>query len=350
MEHLALKAGPIARKILIERGLQPRDVRVMPSAASGPKWLILYHLNRFLFTQWLPDDHPLHLIGSSAGAWQMTCGAHLDPGAAFDRLLKEYTEQTYPQMPTPDEISTKVKKIIADVLGTEGMEGILNNKMRNLNIVTNRSFFEVVHEKSIRQFIVVLLQNLISRKRMNRYLERNVFSSQGPPPLDLARDIITTTQYHPLTVDNGLSVITASGSIPTVISPQIGITGEGHQHWDGALTDYHFGVPWKLNDGIILYTHYQPRIVPGWLDKYVPWRKFPKEWLDRMVMFYPTKSFVEALPNKVIPNRKDFKIYFQKDDIRIKNWYEAVELSKGLLFDFKQYIRKPIPEELIGKF
>lgn len=347
MEHLAIKAGSTARRILLERGLNPKDIRLMPSAASGPKWIILYHLNRFLFSNWLPADHPIHLIGSSAGAWQMTCAAQQDPGPAFDRLLKAYTEQTYPQIPTPQEISDKIKDIVSITLGDDGIESILSNFNRNLSVVTNRSLFEVVYEKSKRQFLYVFLHNLLSRKRINRFMERNVFSSQGPPPFDLKRDDITTTRYHQLTNENALSVITASGSIPTVINPQIGLTGDGHQHWDGALTDYHFGVPWDLKDGIILYTHYQPRIVPGWLDKYTPWRNMPKEWTDRLVLLYPTKSFIEAMPNKSIPNRTDFKTYFQKDDLRIKNWYEAAELGKGLLYDFKQLIRKPISEEVV---
>jgi len=350
MEHLAIKAGPIARKILIEKGLRPRDVRIMPSAASGPKWIVLYHLNRFLFSHWFPKDHPLDLIGASAGAWQMACAAQQDPGAAYDRFLKEYTEQTYPTMPTPEEVSVKIMGILTRILGENGIADILNNHSKNLSIVTNRSLFEVVPKKAFRQFFFVWLHNLISRKRINRFMERNVFSSQNQPPLDLERDFITTTQYHQLTSDNALAVIAASGSIPTVISPQVGLTGVGHQHWDGAVTDYHFGVPWQLDDGIILYSHYQKRIIPGWFDKHVSWRSFPKQWTDRLVMLHPTSSFVQALPNKTIPNRKDFKTYFQKDDIRIKNWYEAAEMGKGLLFDFKQYIGKPIPEELIGSF
>lgn len=350
MEHLAIKAGPTARRILLERGLNPRDIRLMPSAASGPKWIILYHLNRFLFSNWLPTDHSLHLIGSSAGAWQMTCAAQQEPGPAFDRLLKAYTEQTYPDIPTPQEITEKVIGILKTMLGEDGLSSVLANTNRKLSVVTNRSLFEVVEDKAKRQFLKVFLHNLFSRKRMNRFMERNVFSSQGPPPFDLDKDIITTTQYRQLTAENGLSAITASGSIPTVLSPQLGLTGDGHQHWDGALTDYHFGVPWDLEDGIILYTHYLPRIIPGWLDKYTPWRNMPKEWTDRLVLLYPTKSFVEALPNKSIPNRTDFKTYFQKDSERIENWYEAAELGKGLLYDFKQLISKPISEDLLKPF
>ncbi len=350
MEHLAIKAGATARRILLERGLNPTDVRVLPSAASGPKWIVLYHLNRFLHAQWFPKDHPLELIGSSAGAWQMACAAQPDPGPAFDRLLKEYIEQTYPQIPTQQEVSDTCKGIIAALLGKDGTEAILNNTNRNLSVVTNRTLFEVIPEKTKRQFANVFLQNFISRKRLNRCIERNIFSTQGKPPIDLDRDVITTTRFNALTRENALSAITASGAIPTVMNPQVGITGDGHKHWDGALTDYHFGVPWKLEDGIILYTHYQSRIVPGWFDKHFPWRNAPREWMDRLVLLHPTKAFVEALPTKAIPNRKDFKTFFQRDAIRIKNWYASAELGKGLLYDFKQYIKQPIPEERVEIF
>lgn len=350
MEHLAIKAGSTARQILMERGLRPKDVRVLPSAASGPKWIVLYHLNRFLFTNWFPDDHPLHLIGASAGAWQMACAAQPDPGSAFDRMFTAYIEQSYPQMPSQQEVSDKCMGIVKTILGKEGAEAILKNINRNLSVVTNRTLFDVVPKKVKRQFIKVFFHNLLSRKRVNKFIERNIFSTQENPPLDLDRDIITTTKLNQLTSENAVPAITASGAIPTLMNPQVGLTGNDHLHWDGAFTDYHFGVPWKLEDGIILFSHYSKRIIPGWFDKYLSWRNPPKEWLDRLVLLYPTQSFVDALPNKKIPDRKDFETFFQKDDVRIQHWYNAAELGKGLLFDFKQYLGRPIPKELIKSF
>ena len=49
MQALRLYAGPTAFKHLQRNGLQPHDVRVIPTAAGGPKGLVLGRLDRFLF-------------------------------------------------------------------------------------------------------------------------------------------------------------------------------------------------------------------------------------------------------------------------------------------------------------
>ena len=47
-----------------------------------------------------------------------------------------------------------------------------------------------------------------------------------------------------------------------------------------------------------------------------------------VVMLAPTKQFVQGLPNGKIPDRDDFKIYFQKDRERFAVWDQVVEACR----------------------
>ena len=101
---LRVLAGPVARRILQERGWRPGDVRVMPAAAGGPKGLVLGPLDQFVFGHWLPrSTQVVHLLGASIGAWRMAtaCVAHRpsEAVAEFQRLAEEYIHQQYESAP-----------------------------------------------------------------------------------------------------------------------------------------------------------------------------------------------------------------------------------------------------------
>ena len=80
-------------------------------------------------------------------------------------------------------------------------------------------------------------------------------------------------------------------------------------YWDGGLIDYHLHLPWPRFDGLVLYPHFTDRIVPGWLDKALPWRKARAEWLDNVVLVSPSREYLARLPHGKLPDRSDFKRY-----------------------------------------
>ena len=76
LRHLSIMAGPAARSILAERGLNARDVSWLVGASGGPKWFVLYGLDQYLAGDFFRHkQEPLRLLGSSAGAWRMACYA-----------------------------------------------------------------------------------------------------------------------------------------------------------------------------------------------------------------------------------------------------------------------------------
>ena len=62
---------------------------------------------------------------------------------------------------------------------------------------------------------------------------------------------------------------------------------------DGGILDYHFDLPVLRNgdnaDGLILFPHYTNRIIPGWFDKRLPWRRPREANVERMLMVSPSK-------------------------------------------------------------
>lgn len=329
----------------MERGLRPEDVRVIPAAAGGPKWMTLYPLYRFIFGEWLNQSHQMiELIGASAGAWSMACAAQPKPLEAFEKYLKGYAEQKYPEAPTPKEISEKCNGIIAGLLGTRGIENILNPDRFNLNVITSPSRFLFKPKQLKRKLLTAALWNLVSRKNLGNYFERNIFSASLT---ELVAIDEIPTEIVQLTTENIRNALLASGAIPTIIDP---ITIENKIHWDGGITDYHLDIKYNLQDGIVLYPHFHKEIIPGWLDKYLKLRSANPSNHDRTVMIYPSDAFIKSLPTQKIPTRDEFKTYFQKDDERIKLWYEIIERCQELADDFYDLINSPIKSEIIEDF
>ncbi len=350
MKSLTVKAGPTAKKILLERGFQSEDVRIIPAAASGPKSLVMYELDKYLFGSWLKDaKQTIHLIGASAGAWRMACAAQNNPITALDKLHKYYIEQTYPDFPTPQEVSEKSAVIIRQLLGTSGVTEIMENSRRILHVITNRATFDTSPKYLKMKLITLALKDMFSNSALSQYFERNIFSSHPHSILNTEVDVRKTKSF-PLTKNNLLAALRGSGAIPTIISPIKGITGTQDEHFDGGITDYHLDLPWNLDSGLVIYPHHHHKIIPTWLDKFPPKRKAHAKWLDRLVLLHPSKEFIAALPNQRIPSRKDFKQYFKKDNQRIEVWRMASEQCRQLALEFHEYVENGIPEKHILAF
>ena len=56
IENLVFLAGRKAYTIIKEKGLHPEMVKVIAGAAGGPKWLVLNHLDRYIFSTWLKTE------------------------------------------------------------------------------------------------------------------------------------------------------------------------------------------------------------------------------------------------------------------------------------------------------
>lgn len=336
--NLNFFAGQKALSIIREKGLRPEDVNVVAGAAGRPKWLILGHLDRAIFSSWFRGRRkPLFLVGASSGAWRFCAAAQADPQTAIDRLEEAYIHQQYEERPGPREVSAEAGRILAHVLGKGGGREILGHPYLRLNIMTVLSRGPVASDRPpILGFGLAgaALCNLIHRRGIRFFFNRGLFyDSRNLPPFFGMNEF----PIRKIELDSGniKGALLASGSIPWVMSGVRDIPGAPKGVYrDGALIDYHLDLPYSNVDGIILFPHFSERIIPGWLDKKLPWRKPSPRNLENMLLVAPSPSFIDRLPHGKIPDRNDFYRFAGQDRRRIEYWQAAVEESKVLADEF----------------
>lgn len=349
MNALHIHAGPAARRHIEQHGLSPRDIRLIPAAAGGPKGLILTHLDRQLFGDWFAGtDHPMHLVGASIGAWRMATAMMPSPADAFARLAHDYIHQDYEpepgrKMPTPERISEGFGRALDLFFGND-TASILAHPNWRLHVVTSSGRQLLRAGTRVRTpvgFAGLVLGNALSRRSVGAFLARNVFSSPGEALPVALRDL--PTARWDLTAENFKPAMQASCSIPFLLDAVRDIPGAAKgAHWDGGLVDYHFHWNYaSMGEGLVLYPHFQQAIVPGWLDKAFKRRHQPTPGLDNLILLVPNPAWVAKLPGGKLPDRNDFtELDFAP---RVRQWTAAVAESERLAQEWHDWLSRGCP-------
>ena len=327
---LDIFAGSDALTEIREAGLQPARVRAIVGASGGPKWLVLRGLDQVLFPWLLSGARaPLHALGSSIGSWRLVALASSDPLAALERFERAYAfEQRYDGRPSAAEVSREGARILDVLLGPEGVAPIVAHPTVRLHIVTTR-FRHLGALEGRRQWLglgLAALLNAVSRPALRLSIERVVFDA-GADPGPFAPWNHLPTRHVPLTLENAYSALCASAAIPGVMQGVRTPSGapEG-TYRDGGVADYHFGSEVDVKDGLTLYPHFYPHLVPGYFDKSLRWRR--TRGLRRTVLIAPSAEFVASLPGSKIPDRDDFIRLPEAERLRI--WGIVLERSREL--------------------
>ncbi|RYZ38670.1 MAG: patatin-like phospholipase family protein [Myxococcaceae bacterium] len=340
-QSLTLLAGPDALRILRERGLRAEDVDILPGASGGPKWLALEGIDRVLFGELLQQSRtrPLHLIGSSIGSWRLACLAQKDPVAALKRFAEAYLDQRYPPKPPPSLVSETSAQVLGALLGPDGAEEILTHPWARLHVVTTRCKGLLAVEQSGAQlagFVLGALANAVSRRTLGLQMQRVLFHTAGDTsPFAGLKDLPSVNRV--LTRDNLRPALLASGSIPLVIAGVHDIPGAPPGTYrDGGVVDYHLDVDYGAGDGLVLYPHFYPYVVPGWFDKSLKWRRAGPLNFRRALIIAPSPAHLERLPGKRIPDRVDFTR--MKDDERIRAWKQVLTEGERMGDELRELI------------
>ncbi|MFW6334750.1 MAG: patatin-like phospholipase family protein, partial [Desulfosalsimonas sp.] len=182
------------------------------------------------------------------------------------------------------------------------------------------------------------LANGVSRRALGLFFERALFyDPRDVPPFFGMRGF--PIKRIPLDAENTKPALLASGSIPMLMSAIRDIPGApSGAYRDGGIIDYHMNIPFSENSrrhkGIVLFPHYCEQVVPGWLDKQVPWRKPDLRAMGNVLMLAPAREFLKSLPLGKIPDRKDFYEFAGRDAERMGYWRKVVERSRELAEDF----------------
>ena len=338
--------GAEAARQIARDGWTPELFSLLLGASGGPKWFILGHLDRLLFGDFLQrSDQPLSLLGSSIGSWRHACLAMSDPVAAVDRMEAAYLYQNYASAkPSAAEISSTSLKILQTILGESGANALSNHPRLRTHIVTARGRGPSGSASAALLATgmgAAALGNTLSRKLLKYHFQRIVFhSGHHPEPMFTLQDF--GTGYTRLRKDSVIRALHASGAIPFLLSGERDIPGApAGQYWDGGIIDYHFDLNQYCGDGLILYPHFSATVIPGWFDKFLPWRKGAIGEAEKLVLLCPGEGFVKNLPHGKIPDRSDFTAMGFEE--RIRYWEQCITQSAALAEEFSTLLQGSDP-------
>lgn len=336
MKALRLIAGKTARARIEDRGLTPDLVRMVVGASGGPKWLILRGLDQFVFGEWLTGaTRPIDMVGSSIGAWRMTLASHPEPGRMFRTFEDAYFRYRKEDGASPEAVTKASYRILNRIMGPDVCDEIVTNSQRNLNIVAVRCLGAAASQSRFFEGAGILgaaAANAISRPLLKNFFQRAVFHS-GPDVACSAAWADFDRIDVPLAAGALHDALMASGSIPFVVDAVRDIMGAPKGVYrDGGVIDYHFEVPWRYDDGIVLYPHFYGHLVPGWFDKSRQSRWVKGDVLAQQLILAPSDEFVATLPYARIPDRKNF--IEMEDSERLPYWRQVVDMSYRLAEEF----------------
>ena len=350
--NLVFLAGKKAFSKIREEGLKPEMVKVIAGAAGGPKWLVLNHLDRVIFSSWLKKrEQPLFLLGSSIGAWRFAAASQNNHKKAIDRFETEYLDQHYSSNPGPAEVTRETIRIMDGFIDDSKINEILQHPYMRLNIMAVRSKWAVASDRKMFLALGLLASvffNTLRRSSLRFFFERALFYDERTIPPFWKMDGFPIRKI-PVKANNIRKALLASGSIPIIMS---GVDNIAHApkgtYRDGGIIDYHMDIPFLGDDkGIVLFPHYTDRIIPGWLDKKLSWRKPSSSNMDNVLLVAPSGKFIDRLPDKKLPDRNDFWRFNGQDAKRIACWNKVIKKSERLGHEFLEAVETGKIRELI---
>ena len=333
---LSFRAGPGALQAIRKDGFSPEMVGTMAGASGGAKWLVLSKLDRVVAKTLIPRlTGPVYLIGSSIGAWRFACYAQGRPLEAIARFEQAYLDQTYSDDPDRDEITAKSREILRYVLGESGTSEILSHPVFRTNVMTVRSRHVTASETPailVPGLLAAATLNAVSRRTLGMFFDRVLFydARDVPPFFDASGFPLSRVELSEANLEDA---VVATGSIPMVLSGVRDIAGAPPGVYrDGGVIDYHLDLPHSAPERLTLYLHFIDRIVPGWFDKNLSWRRPDPSHVDRTILVSPSQEFVSRLPYSKIPDRRDF-VNFSPEE-RVRAWRTVVAMCDELADEF----------------
>lgn len=314
-------------------------IEVVAGAAGGPKWLILYHLDNFIFSSWITRRiRPLFLIGSSIGAWRFAAVSQKDPICALNKLKDAYIHQIYLKKPTASEVTQESILIMNAFLDDSGIQEILNHPYIRINLMAvhcnqfTAPDFAAILAPAI---VTSAFMNLIDRRFLRYFYKRALFFHPKTIPPFMGMDQFPIIKI-PLDHKNFRDALLASGSIPLVMRGVKNIHGAPPGVYrDGGIIDYHLDIPFMdRKDKIVLYPHYTNRIIPGWFDKKLFHRKPNPADMTSVLMVSPSQKLISELPFGKISDRHDFLLFKGKDKERIAYWKKVTDMGRYMAEEF----------------
>lgn len=353
MANLNFLAGTKALERIRRGGLRPDAVRVVAGAAGAAKWLVLSQLDRIIFGQFFRGRRePLILLGSSIGAWRFAAASQTDPVSGISRFEEAYIQQCYERKPSASQVSSKSYSILNEFLPINGPSEVMTHPFHRLSLLAVRSRWPTASDRKLPLCFGLAgagAGNVLSAGFLRLFFERTLFYDPRTPPPFLQAEAFAS-QSVSLSPQNLRQALMASGSIPLVMSGVKDIAGTSPGVYrDGGIMDYHLNVPFLPTDEekIVLFPHFDERLVPGWFDKHLPWRRPNPDRMSQVLLLAPSREFIARLPFGKIPDRNDFLRFQGRDEERFRYWRQVVRECQRLADEFHEVIEKGLIAERV---
>jgi len=364
---LEIYAGKNALKTIQEHGFKQELFTNFLGASGGPKWFTLFGLDKYLFGDFFKGrSTELNIIGSSAGAFRAACFTQNDPVAAISQLADKYTHTIYTNKSNAADISQSAVDMLEHLLDEQGINQIMHNKIFKAHFIVAKSKGLTSYENKLVQgcgLLASILLNKVNRRLLSCQYERYVYRPISSK-VKISDPYHFNTHYIDFTKENISNALLASGSIPLVMAgiKDIANSPKG-TYRDGGIIDYHFDFSLtqdsrlqnslvkssiikssiiKSNDtninetvGLTLYPHFNAAPKAGWFDKNSS-RKVLNENYENTVLLVPSARFIDSLPFKKIPDRKDFKNL--STETRINYWLTVLSQTDQLADSLNELI------------
>ncbi|HSG90454.1 MAG TPA: hypothetical protein VLA56_14660, partial [Pseudomonadales bacterium] len=306
-------AGRNVRAHVAREGFDLADFPTLLGAAGGPKWLVLYGLDRVLAPRVKAAaraaSRPVDLIGASIGAWRFAAWLQDDPAAALDRLFDAYTDPRFFDGSVADfdgigfdgiGFDALFRHYIDALLGAHGSDELFACDVARLHMVVSL-FPESIWPVALRLGLAAL-RNGFGRDRFLRSSPRRVLCSTAPLPDSIGRAWPHASLE--LTRARLVDALRATAAVPGMIAPVAGLDprGGGGRAIDGGIVDYHFDGT-QAGAGFVLYPHFYATLTPGWFDKPFRRRRIAATSVDDLLLICPSPAFVASLPGGKVPDR-----------------------------------------------
>ena len=354
MSDIVVRAGRAVFDMIKDGGFDLNRVTHYIGPGAGPRWLIASGFDLTLLkNEVLGSTFPVTLVGSSAGALRFAAWIQPEYEKSYRNLMESYISMTFSRRDNSGSILRAISNVINDYIEEDALPFALNNKRYRFAITTVRAKNLAAFEKPFFKGLglgAAFLFNALHRSLIHLFFERVVFYNGAiPPPFCLKKGF--KGKAVPLDVVNFKHALMASSSIPLLVDGVRDIYGaQNGIYRDGGLTDYHLNqrYAFKEEEVVLLFNH-QRRIVPGWMDKKLKYRKPLGENLENVLMVYLSEAFVQKIPGGKVPDRQDFKAFAGDPTTRIENWRKAVKISETLGDEFLEMVASGRIRHLVKK-
>lgn len=343
MVDISVKAGKYVYEMIQDGTFNLDRVTTCVGPGTGPKWLVASGFDRtILKTGVLGRNNSVLLAGSSAGALRFAAWVQPEPEKSYDNLTESYISMSFTRKDTTETILRSISNVIKSFMEDDAIPFALASKKYRLAITTARAKSMAASEMKLLQsfgLAMAFIFNAMNPTWLGLFFQRVVFHNSPIPPKFCLRNGFKGKTIQ-LNRANFKHVLLASSAIPVAVSGVRDIYGAPNGTYrDGGITDYQLNQNYGLNrEDIVLLFQHQERIIPGWLDKKLIYRRVPADNLDNLLMVYPTEEFIKTLPGGQVPQRKDFKTFADKPSVRIRNWQKVVAKSAHLGEQFLELI------------